>query len=196
MTKSLNALFALVAIFLAGCTPFVIASNTQHFATDEYAFPLADGSYAVTETSVSSASVANLPGHVEITMIEKDGKAHTLIGGFIALKTPGHFIFQATDATEGGKPADKKAEESIYIPVHFAKTGQVDWLVGPKPSCGAQCEALFASSGFQIDGYSGWRAPKGLSRNQILSFYEALAPIVERNPNAWESVTAMRIGGT
>lgn len=196
MTKSLHALLALVAICLAGCTPFVIQSNTQHFAADEYAFPLADGSYAVSETSVSSASVVNRPDHVEITMIEKGGKAHTLIGGFIALKTPGYFIFQATGATEGGKPVDKKAGESIYIPVHFAKTGPLDWLLGPKQACDAQCEALFTSSGFQMEEHSGWRPPKGLSRDQLLAFYESLALLLERAPDAWESVKAMRVKGT
>ncbi len=196
MTKTVHTLLALLALCLAGCAPFVVESKATHFSPSEYVYPLVDGNYAVTGTSFASTKVVNRPDHVEITMTEKNGDPQTLLGGFIALKTPGYFIFQATDASEGGKRAEKKAEESIYIPVHFAKTGQVDWLVGQKRGCDADCVALFASSGFQMDGDSGWRSPKGLSRAQLLAFYESLAPLLERNPEAWDSVKALRIEGT
>lgn len=196
MIKRLRTTFALLAFAMAGCVPLVIEGDTRHFADSEYAFPLADGRYAVDGLSLHPAIIANRPDHVEITLTKND-EASTLIGGFVALTTPGYFIFQATDAMENGKPAEKKPGETTYIPVHIARSGEVSWYVGPKKHCDPECAALFSAHGFRQDGSDGdWHAPKNLSRALMLAFYEALVPLLERNPDAWEATRMMRVGGS
>jgi hypothetical protein len=195
MIKWLRTVAPLLALCLAGCVPFVLESGTANFAASEYSFPLADGNYAIDQMSPKKpAVVANRPDHVEITMFEKEN-THTLIGGFFALKTPGHFIFQATNAMENGKPTSKKPGESVYIPLRIAATGEVSWYIGPK-HCDLTCAALLSSHGFRQDNPAGlWNQPKNLPREQMLSFYEELAAMLEHNPEAWESVPAVRVAG-
>ncbi len=143
------------------------------------------------------AVVVNRPDRVEITLSEDDGLPHTLIGGFIALTIPGHFIFQATDATENGAPVEKKPHEgSTYIPVRVAKTGEVAWYIGPKKHCDLDCATLLSSHGFRQDGNGDWRSPKNLPRTAVLAFYEELAALLDRNPDIWEAVRIVRIAGS
>lgn len=197
MITRLRTTFALLALGLAGCTPFVLESSSQHFAASEYSFALADGSYAVSQPSMKLAAVVNRSDHVEITVSEDDGRPHTLIGGFIALKIPGHFIFQATDAIENGGPVEKKPHEaSTYIPVRVATTGEVSWYIGPKKHCDLDCATLLSSYGFRQDSNGDWSSPKNLPRAEVLAFYEELAALLERSPDIWEAVRIVRIAGS
>lgn len=194
MNKWLRTIVPLLALCLADCAPFVLENGTAHFAASEYSFPLSDGNYAVSQIFQKPIIVANRPDHVEITL-SKDKDTSTLIGGFIALKTPGHFIFQATGAVENGKPVSKKPEgQSIYIPLRIAATGEVSWYTGPK-HCDLECATLLSSYGFRQDDSANWSQPKNLPRAQMLAFYEELAAMLERNPEAWEATRALRIAG-
>jgi len=197
MITRLRATIALLALCVAGCTPFVLESSSQYFAASEYTVALADGSYAVSQPSMKLAVVVNRPDHVEIMLSEDNGVPHTLIGGFVALQIPGYFIFQATDAIENGAPVPKKpGENSIYIPVRIAKTGEVFWYIGPKTQCDLECATLFSSHGFQKYGNGDWSAPKNLPRTEVLAFYEELASLLDRSPDTWEAVRAIRIAGS
>lgn len=197
MIRRLRMTCALLALCVAGCTPFVLESSDQHFAASEYIVALADGSYAVSQPSIKSAVVVNHHDRVEIVLSEADGVPHTLIGGFVALQLPGYFIFQATDATENGAPVAKKpGENSIYIPVRIAKAGEVFWYIGPKAQCNLECAALFSSHGFRKYGNGDWGAPKNLPRTEVMAFYEELASLLDRSPDTWEVVRAIRIAGS
>lgn len=193
MIKWLRTITSLLAIGLTGCVPFVLESATPNFAASEYSFPLSDGDYAVDPMiSQKPAAIANRPDHVEITMFENE-KAYTLIGGFIALKPPGHFVFQVTDTMENGTSASKKPGETAYIPLRIAATGEMWWYTGPK-HCGQECADLLSSRGFRQDTPGGWWIqPKNLSRAAMLAFYEELAAMVERNPDAWETMPARKV---
>jgi hypothetical protein len=192
MTKWLRTIVPLFALCLTGCVPFVLESGTTNFAASEYTFPLRDGNYKVGPISSKPAVIVNQPGHVEITLFDRND-THTLIGGFIALKTPGHFIFQATDGRENGQPTSKKpGEGTMYIPLRIAATGEVSWYVGPK-HCDPECAALLSSYGYLQDTTAGWSQPKNLPRAQMRAFYEDLAAMVERNPEAWEAIRAVRV---
>lgn len=196
MITRLRTAFVLLALGLAGCTPFVLASSSRHFAASEYTAALADGSYAVSQPSMKLAVVVNRSDHVEIMLAADDSVPRTLIGGFIALKMPGHYIFQATDAIENGAPVEKKpGENSTYIPVRIAKTGEVSWYIGPKKHCDVDCATLLTSYGFRQAGSTDWMAPKNLSRTATLAFYEELASLLERSPDSWEAVRTIRIAG-
>ncbi|MBF0324484.1 MAG: hypothetical protein HQL42_05370 [Alphaproteobacteria bacterium] len=189
--------FALLLLCFAGCTPLVLESGTRHFAAGEYSQALADGRYAVNESTPRLASIVNRPDHVEFHFEPDDSGPVTLIGGFVALRTPGFFIFQATDAIENGTPVEKKpGEATTYVPVRVAPSGEVTWYIGPKGQCDAQCAGLLSTHGFKRDGADRWNAPKPLSREQILAFYEDLAPILERQPDDWEGVRMIRIAGS
>jgi hypothetical protein len=193
----LRAAVVLLVLGLAGCTPFVLASNSQHFAASEYTVALVDGTYAISQPSMKLAVVANRPHHVEIALEPDDDVPRTLIGGFIALKIPGHYIFQATDATENGAPVQKKpTENSTYIPVRIANSGEISWYIGPKKHCDMDCAALLSSYGFQQVGGTDWIVPKNLSRTVTLAFYEDLASLLERSPDNWEAVRTIRIAGS
>ncbi len=197
MITRLRTAFVLLVLCVAGCTPFVLESGSQHFAASEYTVTLADGRYVVSQPSMKLAVVVNRPDHVEILLTEDNGTPHTLIGGFVALQLPGYFIFQATDAMENGAPVPKKPEEnSVYIPVHIAKTGEVSWYLGPKGRCDLDCTTLFSSHGFRKYDSGDWGAPKNLPRAKVLAFYEELASLLDRNPEIWESVRAIRIAGS
>lgn len=197
MITRLRTTFALLTLCLTGCVPFVLESSSRHFAASEYTVALADGSYAVSEPSMKLAVVVNRSDHVEITLTADDGVPHILIGGFIALKIPGHFIFQATDATENGVAVPKKPDEnSVYIPVRIAQTGEAAWYIGPKKHCDLECATLLSSHGFRQVGSADWSAPKNLPRTVMLAFYEELASLLERSPDTWEAVRIVRIAGS
>jgi hypothetical protein len=195
MNTWLRTIIPLLALCLADCVPFILQSSTANFTAGEYSFPLPDGSYAVAQIFVKPAIVVNRPDHVEITLFQ-DKDTTTLIGGFIALQTPGHFIFQVTNGTENRKPASKTpGEGAIYIPLRIAATGEVSWYIGPKKHCDLECATLLSSYGFRQDDSAGWSQPKNLPRARMLAFYEELAAMLERNPEAWEATQARRIAG-
>lgn len=190
MNTYLRTALSMLALCLAGCVPFVLAEQSRHFAASEYSYPLADGHYVV-EGAVSSVKLVTHGDHVAATVIEDGRETMTLIGGFIALGIPGHFIFQATDATENGKAVGKAPEDTIYIPMRVTNNGEATWFAGPG-HCDTECSGLLQDHGFRLDG-GEWKAPKGLSKTQVTAFYEALAPLLDRN--AWKGTTMLRIAG-
>lgn len=195
MIHRLGAAIVLLVFALSGCTVFVLESQTTHFAASEYTYPLADGTYAIAGDSRTWVTLARMADHVAVTMIDDNGKPNILIGGFIALATPGYFILQVTDGSQDGQPADKKSGEATYVPMHLAASGEVTWFVGPT-RCDQDCTDLLAAHGFRLEGRYGWQAPKTLTRSQLTAFYEALAPVLERSPDAWETLRMLHISGT
>lgn len=192
MNTYLRMALSMLAVCLAGCVPFVLAEQNRHFAASDYTYPLADGIYVVEGQAVSSIKLVARADHVAATVIEGGRETMTLIGGFIALGTPGHFIFQATDATENGKAVGKAPEETTYIPMRVTNNGKATWFVGPE-RCDAECSRLLQDHGFRLDG-GNWQAPKGLSKAQLTAFYEALAPLLDKS--GWKGTGMMRIAGS
>jgi hypothetical protein len=196
MMIRLRTAFAILALCLAGCTPLVLSSSRPHFATSEYTLALADGKYAVDDNPMKLATIANRSGQVEITLDTDDEAPAMLVGGFIALKTPGHFIFQVTGTIENGVPAPPNPEDgSVYIPVRIASTGEVNWYFEPKMECDINCVALLSSYGFLRPLNTSWVRPKNLSRTAMLAFYEELAVLLEKSPDNWETLRIMRVAG-
>jgi hypothetical protein len=191
VTACLRVAFVFLALSLTGCVPFVLEGQSRHFAASEYSYPLADGLYVMEGQGRTSIRWVARPDHFAITVIEDGQETITTIGGFIALGTPGHFIFQATDATEKGKPVNKTPDETSYIPARISKGGEVTWFTVPE-RCDTECSRLLQDHGFHLDG-GDWRAPKRLSRAQLTAFYEALAPLLDRS--GWKGTTMLRIGG-
>ncbi|CAA6606429.1 exported hypothetical protein [Rhodospirillaceae bacterium LM-1] len=192
MNKRLCVAFALMIACLAGCVPFVLESKTTHFAASEYAYPLADGVYVLGTPMSAPAKIAREADHITITTTNDDGKEVALIGGLIALATPGHFILQVTDGIENGKPADKDPAEATYVPMRIMASGEVHWYLGPK-GVNADCTALLQAHGYRPQAYSGWTSPKDLTKEQLKAFYEDLARLLDRNPDAWDAVKMMRV---
>ncbi len=143
-----RTIFTLLVLGLTGCIPFVLEGKTRHFAPSEYSYPLTDGMYVVEGQGLSSIRLVAQADHVTATLTEK-GRETTLIGGFIALGTPGHFIFQATDATENGKAVSKAPEDATYIPMRVANNGQATWFTDPE-HCDAECSRLLQDHGFLL----------------------------------------------
>ncbi|MEO5336243.1 MAG: hypothetical protein H7841_05015 [Magnetospirillum sp. WYHS-4] len=191
MNPFFRTAFALLALCMTGCVPFVLEGQSRHFAAREYSYPLADGIYVVEGEARTSVKLVAQTDHLAATVIEDGRETITLIGGFVALGTPGHFIFQATDATENGKAVSKAPEETNYIPVRIANSGEVTWFAGPD-RCDADCSRLLLDHDFRLDD-GEWKAPKGLSKAQLTAFYEALAPLLDRS--AWKGTTMLRIAG-
>ena len=193
MNRSLCAAFSLLATCLAGCIPFVLESESPHFAASEYSFPVADGVYVLEGHPRMSAKFATMADHVAILMTEEGGGTSTLIGGFIALATPGHFIFQATNGAENGKPVDKKPGETTYLPMRISDSGEVNWFPGPDRSA-PDIVRLLQVHGFEPGHNGRWTPPKGLSRAQLTAFYEDLAPLLDRS--GWTGMKMQRIAGS
>ncbi|MBF0270028.1 MAG: hypothetical protein HQL44_15700 [Alphaproteobacteria bacterium] len=192
MKKRLCATLALLAVSLAGCVPLVLESKSTYFATSEYSYPLADGVYVLGTPMSAPAKIAREANHITITTTNDDGKEVALIGGLIALATPGHFIFQVTDGIESGKPADKTPEEATYVPMRIMSSGEVHWYMGPKGS-NKDCDAFLLAHGFRPRDYGAWDHPKDFSKEQLKAFYEDLAPLLDRSPDTWEAVKMMRV---
>jgi hypothetical protein len=193
MNRRLGAICALLALCLAGCVPFVLESPSAHFAPGEYSPPpLADGLYVLDGHPKTSAKVVAGPDHVAITMTQDNGDQFTMIGGFVALGTPGYFIFQVTDANENGKtPDNKKPGETTYLPVRASGDGGVaNWFPGPDRS-DPEINELLRVHGFDPRGDGEWVAPKTLSRAQLLAFYEQLAPRLDRT--GWAGMKMLRV---
>ncbi len=115
-----RTVFALLVLGLVGCVPLVLETQSRHFAANEYSYPLPDGLYVIEGQGRSSIRWVAQADHVTATIFEDGRETNTMIGGFIALGTPGHFIFQVTDATENGKPVSKASDESTYIPARVS----------------------------------------------------------------------------
>ncbi|OAN46096.1 hypothetical protein A6A04_20730 [Paramagnetospirillum marisnigri] len=191
MTPYLRMALSMLALCLAGCVPFVLEGQTRHFAASEYSYPLADGHYVVEGQGKSSVKLVARADHLAATVVEDGRETMTLIGGFIALGTSGHFIFQATDATENGKAVSKAPDETTYLPIRVKNSDEATWFAGPD-RCDAECSRLLLDHGFHLEG-GDWRAPKGLSKVQLMAFYEALAPLLDRS--GWKGTTMLRIAG-
>jgi hypothetical protein len=191
MTTYLRMALSMLVLCLAGCVPFVLEGQARHFAASEYSYPLADGHYVVEGQGMSSLKLVVRADHLAATVVENGRETITLIGGFIALGTPGHYIFQATDATEDGKAVSKVPDETIYISIRVTNSGEATWFAGPE-RCDAECSRLLLDHGFRLEG-GAWQAPKGLSRAQLTVFYEALAPLLDRS--GWKGTTMRRIAG-
>lgn len=191
MNKRLRAALALLALCLAGCVPFVLESQSAHFASSEYSYPVADGVYVWDRHPGTSTKVTTQADYVTITMTQGNGEEITMIGGFIALGSPGHFIFQVTDATGNGKaPDNKKPGETVYIPMRIASSEEVNWFPGPDRS-DPDIARLLQAHGFDPLGNGEWKAPKNLSKAQLLAFYEELAPLLDRT--TWTGMRMLRI---
>jgi len=179
----------LVLFALAGCLPFVLGTDQPCFSSDEYRFPQVEGRYVFDSLPEKSATLSRSGNGADITLYEKgDQPPSTLMGGFIPLRIPGYFIFQATDMVDAKGKSDKEPGETTYFPAHV-DAGGVTWYSGPK-NCFAECDALFAAHGYTRDERGGWREPTSPSADQIKAFYEDLAELMERLPadDAWESL--------
>ncbi len=187
ITRTIPLILVLVA--LAGCMPFVLRTDEPRFSSEEYRFPLAEGHYVFDSLPQKSAVFSRRANSANIALYEQDDQPpSTLTGGFIPLRIPGYFIFQATDMVDAKGKSDKEPGETTYFPAHV-DAGGVTWYSGPK-NCRAECDALFAAHGYTRDEKGGWREPSSPSADRIKAFYEDLAELMERLPaaDAWESL--------
>ncbi len=184
-----------VILTLGGCLPLVLESDSAIDAKG-YVFPLAGGTYVADGLEIAEKLViTNHSNHVELAILKKDTTDVILIGGFLPLLSSGYYVLQVTDAIDDGKPANKKPGESVFIPVSVSSPGKASWFTAPI-RCNEECKALFTSFGFTGEASQSWHAPKNLPHERILSFYEALASLHARDPQAWQGGRILAIPST